>query len=244
MCPGGIEVRRRSVFCDAKEQQLPDSASPSPGAQQEVPYPVGAFRFSFDDDRWEFSPECLEMLHPDPSAATGGCDENVSAAGSLERATATLAGTDVRTALDLVRESPSPLASRHTVTDASGRHRHLLVIAERVLDADRAVGASGQMVDVSGVFDDAVGSLDTQVNEFVENRSVIEQAKGMMMLAYSFGDQHAYDVLAWRSQHTNTKVRALAAAVVREVPSAVSLTDADRSAFDHILLSAHETDDE
>jgi len=43
-----------------------------------------------------------------------------------------------------------------------------------------------------------------------ENREVIDQAKGMLMLVYQVEADKAFDLLKWRSQSTNVKLRALA----------------------------------
>ena len=44
----------------------------------------------------------------------------------------------------------------------------------------------------------------------VEDRAVIEQAKGVLMAVYSIDAQEAFDLLKWGSRHTNTKLRVMA----------------------------------
>jgi AmiR/NasT family two-component response regulator len=44
----------------------------------------------------------------------------------------------------------------------------------------------------------------------VEDRAVIEQAKGVLMAVYSIDAQAAFDLLSWGSQYTNTELRAMA----------------------------------
>lgn len=41
-------------------------------------------------------------------------------------------------------------------------------------------------------------------------RAAIEQAKGVLIAAYGISAERAFDVLVWRSQETNLKVRDLA----------------------------------
>ncbi len=41
------------------------------------------------------------------------------------------------------------------------------------------------------------------VAQIAENRATIEQAKGMLMLIYNIPADRAFDILRWRSQHTN-----------------------------------------
>ena len=50
----------------------------------------------------------------------------------------------------------------------------------------------------------------------------------------------AFELLLWRSQHTNTKLRALAAQIVDELNTVEFQPDELRRQFDHVLLTAHE----
>jgi hypothetical protein len=68
---------------------------------------------------------------------------------------------------------------------------------------------------------------------------VIEQAKGMLMFAYAISADRAFDILTWRSQQTNTKLRVVAECLVAAVADATLLPDVVRSRFDHVLLAAH-----
>lgn len=219
---------------------MADSAPPTSGVQPEIPPTAGSFRYTLDGSRWELSDGLAALLTGD---AVLGEDGTATATTPVVPDAAPLDTADIRAAMDRLVSGGPATASRHRITDRANRSRHIVIVGEPFTSAEGdVVGVTGYVVDVTAVFDEALETLDAEVTDFVENRSVIEQAKGMMMLAYGFGDQHAYDVLAWRSQHTNTKVRVIAAAVVREVPSSVSLGDSDRSAFDHILLTAHENE--
>ncbi len=219
---------------------MPDSALPTSGVQPEIPPAAGSFRYTLDGSRWELSDGLVALLAGD---APVGDDGTATATTPVVPDCTPLDTADIRAAMERVAAGTHPTASRHRITDRANRSRHVVIVGERATSAEGdVVGVTGYVVDVTAVYDEALERLDTEVTDFVENRSVIEQAKGMMMLAYGFGDRHAYDVLAWRSQHTNTKVRVIAAAVVRQIPSSVSLGDSDRSAFDHILLTAHENE--
>jgi hypothetical protein len=62
----------------------------------------------------------------------------------------------------------------------------------------------------------------------------------MLMLIYGMDEASAFELLKWRSQETNVKLRLLAAQVATDF---VALTASEefppRSAFDKLLLSAH-----
>ncbi|MGH3634560.1 MAG: ANTAR domain-containing protein, partial [Mycobacterium sp.] len=74
----------------------------------------------------------------------------------------------------------------------------------------------------------------------VEARAVIEQAKGVLMAIYRVNADQAFGVLRWRSQETNTKLRALAAQLVTDVVTLPPPSAEVQSAFDHLLLTVHQ----
>lgn len=69
---------------------------------------------------------------------------------------------------------------------------------------------------------------------------MIEQAKGVLMRMYRINDEQAFQLLVWRSQETNTKLRALAEQFLRELSNIPPAPPGTVSAFDHILLTVHE----
>jgi ANTAR domain len=52
--------------------------------------------------------------------------------------------------------------------------------------------------------------ISAEVAAFAKNRAVIEQAKGMLMNVYGIGADAAFELLKWRSQETNVKLRLVA----------------------------------
>lgn len=57
-------------------------------------------------------------------------------------------------------------------------------------------------------------SLTEAVAEIAENRGVIEQAKCMLMVINGLHEDPASELLKWRSQETNVKLRMLAQRIV------------------------------
>ena len=79
------------------------------------------------------------------------------------------------------------------------------------------------------------------VAEIAENRATIEQAKGMLMLIYRIDADAAFELLRWRSQETNVKLRILAEQVLADFAElSYEETLPSRSTFDHLLLTAHQ----
>ena len=60
------------------------------------------------------------------------------------------------------------------------------------------------------------------------------------MLAYRIDEQQAFDLLKWRSQEANVKLRALAVQLVADLAGlAYDETLPSRSSVDRLLLTAH-----
>ena len=73
------------------------------------------------------------------------------------------------------------------------------------------------MAHVVVVVDPEVGSVDDRESaitdagaEIAEHRAVIEQVKGILMMVYRIDADAAFDLLKWRSQEANIKLRVLA----------------------------------
>ena len=76
-------------------------------------------------------------------------------------------------------------------------------------------------------------------DEVARRRATIERVKGALMFAYRLTPQQAFDLLVWRSQESNVKLYALAAAIEARI-SDVDLPSEARSSFDRIVHGAHE----
>ena len=59
------------------------------------------------------------------------------------------------------------------------------------------------------------------------------------MAIYRVSAEQAFGVLQWRSQETNTKLRALAKQLVSEIASLPPASVDVQSQFDHLLLTVH-----
>ena len=82
--------------------------------------------------------------------------------------------------------------------------------------------------------------MTAAVAVIAESRADIERTKGMLMLIYGMDDSAAFELLKWRSQETNTKLRLLAQQIAADfVALSHSETLPARSAYDILLLTAH-----
>lgn len=199
------------------------------------PHRVGWFRFYFADERWEWSPQVERMHGYEPGTAVPTTELVLSHKHPEDYG-------QVAATLDEIRRTSGAFSTRHRIIDTNGEVHHVVVVGDQLFDeTDQVVGTHGFYVDVTPSTvprHDRVFSA--AVTEMAEARGPIEQAKGMLMLIYRISADSAFELLRWRSQETNTKLRILAEQIARdflglnydeELPP--------RSAFDRLLLTAH-----
>ncbi len=189
------------------------------------PQRVGRFRFFLDGQRWEWSDTVARMHGYEPGQVEPTTELLLQHKHPEDR-------ERVAAVLDRVI-SGKPFSSRHRIIDTAGHTRCVVVAGDRMLDDTGAlIGTSGFYVDVT----DSLHSDITNVLEAVADaRARIEQAKGVLMSAYGISAEQAFDILAWRSQETNLKVRDLAARFLEAVAGKASPDT--RTHIDHALLT-------
>nr|WP_231980527.1 MULTISPECIES: PAS and ANTAR domain-containing protein [unclassified Mycobacterium] len=164
------------------------------------PQSVGRFRFFLDGHRWEWSPAVARMHGYQPGQVEPTTDLLLKHKHPEDR-------DRVAAVLDRVMRGKA-FSSRHRIIDTGGRTHCVVVAGDRMLDD------SGTLVGTSGFYVDVTDSLQTDINNVLsavaDARARIEQAKGVLMAAYGISAERAFDILVWRSQETNLKLRDLA----------------------------------
>jgi ANTAR domain len=98
------------------------------------------------------------------------------------------------------------------------RHPRRGVIGERFHDNNgEVVGTQGFYIDVAPTAQDRASSITAAVAEIADNRAAIEQAKGVLMDVYRIDAEAAFELLRWRSQESNVKLRVLAEQLLVDV---------------------------
>jgi ANTAR domain/PAS fold len=198
------------------------------------PLNVGAFRFWFVGQRWEWSDEVARMHGYEPGAVVPTTELLLSHKHPDDR-------QHVQELLDHALHHGGSFSSRHRFIDTSGRDHTVIVLADRLLnDHGAVVGTEGYYIDLTDTVHQAgKKALDDALPELLEARAAIEQAKGALMVVYRIDADQAFAMLQWRSQQTNTKLRSLAAQVVAELDTVQYQPDTLRRQFDHLLLTVH-----
>lgn len=186
---------------------------------------VGTFRFFLDGQRWEWSDAVARMHGYEPDTVVPSTELLLQHKHPDDR-------PHVAAALDRVLLG-DPFSSRHRIIDTSGRTHWVIVVSERSFDDNGAViGTSGFYIDVTESFQ---SDVTTVVSEIAESRAQIEQAKGVLMAAYGISAERAFDILVWRSQEMNIKLREVAARFLAALAGRLSSDSV--SQIDHALLT-------
>lgn len=211
--------------------QRPDSGNGTSGSRR-----VGWFRFHFADERWEWSPEVERMHGYEPGTAAPTTDLVLSHKHPDDR-------QHVAATLEEVRHRRQAFSTRHRILDTEGGVHDVLVVADTLTDnAGEIVGTHGFYVEIAPSEQPETERINNAAfAEFAQNRATIEQAKGMLMVVYGITADAAFDLLKWRSQEGNIKLRRMAEQVVIDFVSlAQSGQTPTRSAYDNLLLTAEQ----
>ncbi|HTY32490.1 MAG TPA: PAS and ANTAR domain-containing protein [Mycobacterium sp.] len=189
------------------------------------PQRVGRFRFFMDGQRWEWSDAVARMHGYEPGQVEPTTELLLQHKHPEDR-------ERVAAVLDHVLKG-KPFSSRHRIIDTTGHTRCVVVAGDRMLDD------SGALAGTSGFYVDVTDSLHTDITNVLEAvadaRARIEQAKGVLMAAYGITAQRAFEILVWRSQEMNLKVRDLAGRFLDAVAGTASADT--RTHVDRALLT-------
>jgi ANTAR domain/PAS fold len=197
------------------------------------PQRVGWFRFYFADERWEWSDQVQQLHGYEPGTVVPTTELVLSHKHPDDY-------VQVAATLDEIRRTHRTFSTRHRIIDSRQMVHDVIVIGDRLYDNDGdVIGTHGFYVDVTGG-NSHEDEVTAAVAEITENRASIEQAKGMLMLIYRISDESAFELLKWRSQETNVKLRVLADQVLFDFGQLIyEEVLPPRATFDHVLLTAH-----
>jgi PAS domain S-box-containing protein len=189
------------------------------------PQRVGRFKFFLDEQRWDWSDAVARMHGYEPGTVAPTTELLLQHKHPDDRAR-------VAVVLDRVL-SGEPFSSRHRIIDAAGRTHWVIVVGDVMCDeAGAPIGTTGFYIDVT---ESLQSDITTVLSDVGAARAQIEQAKGVLMAAYGVSADRAFDILVWRSQETNIKVRDLAAHFLAAIAGKVSPDT--RTHIDHALVT-------
>lgn len=166
--------------------------------------PVGYFTYIVEHDHWVWSPG-LYALHGYEPNQVEATTELMLRHKHPEDTARTL------NVLETVVSDGAPFSCYHRIVDAQTRVRYVLSVGRGVL------GVQGTVEEVTGFFVDLTAirraetqrEVDTALIEIAKTRSVIDQAKGIVMVVAGCDADEAFAMLRTSSSHQNVKLNDL-----------------------------------
>jgi hypothetical protein len=197
---------------------------------------IGLYHYDVENDVWAWSSEIYVMHGYKPGDVVPTTELLVKHRHADDR-------RYVTEAIEEARRTGEPFSCPQRVVAADGRIWSVVVIGE----ADRA--ADGQVNAIRGYFVDVTLSRAQEADQLQQaedeaaglqramaSRAIIEQAKGMLMLAYGCGASAAFDLLIDASQRANTKLRYVAEGLVEAMQTGTAQSDEARELLEEALV--------
>ncbi len=171
--------------------------------------PVGYFTYLVDDDHWAWSAG-LYALHgyePHEVEATTGLMLQHKHPEDTTRAFEVLE--------NVIRDA-APFSCYHRIIDTRGRVRSVLSVGRGLLgDRGKVEQVTGFFVDLTEVRrSETQREVDVALIEISKTRSVIDQAKGIVMVGAGCDADEAFAILRRCSSHQNVKLNELSRRLV------------------------------
>ena len=208
---------------------MPSAPVPRPGDESTTPANRRAGRYRYDraTGGWWWSPEMFALYGLPPGAPVPDTEAYLQYQHTDDR-------TRVLEAISVACATGRDFALETRIIRTDGRERDVVLVGEPRLDGGGAVTAvEGMAIDITechppGSPTERAHALQVEVGQLraaMASRATIEQAKGILMLLTSCGEQVAFDLLAHISSHTHRKVRDVALVITESAAGRTRLPE-------------------
>ena len=201
---------------------------PRRGTQPNAPAERVAGRYRYDrrTGGWWWSPEMFTLYGLPP----GSTPPDTAAYLDLQRPEDR---ERVLGAISSACATGEDFALETRIVRADGQERDVVLVGEPHMDGATVTAVEGMAIDITdchrpGSPTERAQALEAEVGQLraaMASRASIEQAKGILMLLTSCGDQLAFDLLAHISSHTHRKVRDVAGVITESAAGRTRLPD-------------------
>jgi hypothetical protein len=175
---------------------------------------AGVFRYDVDQDVWWWSDEVF-ALHGLTSGEVTPTTKLLLEHGHPEDREHT------REMIEACLADGEPFSCYHRIVAPGGKVRRTVVVGDGRRDA------TGRVVTMRGFFLDVTEPVNREIREISdrtisaarESQQTIDLARGIVMGVYGVDPDAAFTLLRRQSQHTNTPLRDIAAALVEAAPA-------------------------
>lgn len=170
---------------------------------------AGRFAYDAATDTWEWDDKVYRIHGLAPGSVTPTTELILRSKHPDDR-------ERVRLLLKEVVQTPMSCSMSYRLVREDGTERRVVLVGESTMTPAGA-RFEGFYLDLTPEFEEETEGATRVAFESIEQRAVIEQAKGILMLVYGIDDQAAFSMLRWWSRNRNTKVRDLAQRLVTTV---------------------------
>jgi hypothetical protein len=195
-------------------------------------HPAGQYRVDLRTGEWWWSEEVylLHGLTPDgdfPSSALLARHKHPDDREAILREVA------------LLRTTGRPFSCSHRIVDARGRTRTVTVTGQGRRDASGAVvEVIGMMIDTTAAHEDAVRrEVTRQVAVGLQDRAVVDQAKGLLMASHGLDADGALDLLVVHASESSRRLPDVAREVIDAVTADGGLGRAAKERVEAVLAA-------
>lgn len=170
--------------------------------------PTGRFEYDVALEAWQWDEEVFHIHGYAPGSIEPTTKLFVESKHPEDR-------DRVEAMLRQVRETGEPFSVFCRLIGADGTERRVVLLGEGVREGDQVRAIEGYYLDLTPDFEaEGEDTAHAAVEASAESRAVIEQAKGMLMLAYGLDADASFAMLRWWSRNHNMKVREIAERLV------------------------------
>lgn len=188
------------------EDHVTDAAAQPPRATA-----LGRFRYDTLTDTWWWSAEMFDIHGLSAGEAPLTTDRILSYKHPDDQA-------ETAATMRQTLESGQPFTQPHRVVTADCAVRHVISVGEGIVLDGRVVAVHGFMVDVTDSLERQVHTdAWEEASRVIEQRAVIERAKGALMVRYGLDADAAFELLRSWSSTRNEKLRDVARHVVESL---------------------------
>ncbi|EST28389.1 hypothetical protein N566_22830 [Streptomycetaceae bacterium MP113-05] len=175
---------------------------------------AGVYRYDVAEGTWWWSDEVFRMHGLTPHEAIPTTELLLEYKHPEDR-------DDARKCVEGCLSDGEPFSCYHRIVSADGSVRRLVVVGDGETDAaGRVSGIRGFFIDVTDPVNEQIREVsDGAITAARNSQESIDQARGIIMGVYGVGADAALALLRRHSQHTNTRLRDLAEALVEAAPS-------------------------
>jgi hypothetical protein len=182
--------------------------------------PVGYYTYTVANGTWSWSDEVYALHGYAPREVPATTEVLLSHKHADDR---------VRTfeVMERALSDGGPFSCYHRIVDRNEQVRSVLSVGRGVMRSDGSVERlEGFFVDLTEVRrTETQAEVEAALARIAEHREVIDEAKGMVMLAAQCGADEAFDLLRRASQHTNVKLHEIARGLVSAVGTRLRSAD-------------------